>query len=442
MKLTKIISASILGLALGSCTSYEIEMPANPEPPTMGPEVAEEVIYQVNPRFYGNTDALKSLAADVPEIAGLGVDLLWVMPICSPGTDAASIGSPYCIKDFKAVNPQLGTMDDFKAVVAAAHASGMKVVLDWIANHTSWDNAWISSNPERYAKDANGNITAANGWTDVAQLDYSEPSTVEAMTDAMLYWINEAGIDGYRCDYADGVPHEFWASFIERARAVNPDFIMLAETSKADFYNDGFDMIYDWSFSPAVSAAFRGGKVSDIFVKAADSWKRVPEGKSILRYAFNHDVAAENDFASYFSSPEGIPGAYVLAAFLHGTPMIYQPMLTENLSGTLSFFNYRTLGRSEKLSEAYKAINKAYRETSDVRRGTLRTYADNKVAMFTRSVPGSTILVMVNTTGSEQTVKTPITLAGAQVADLISGESLELPVSVTLPAYGYLILRN
>ncbi len=435
-----VLAALVLGGA--SCTSYEIDMPANPEPPVEGPEVSSSVIYQANPRFYGTEKCLQALTADVPAIAAMGADVLWVMPVCEPGSDALSIGSPYCIRDFKSVNSKYGTMADFTALVDAAHAAGMKVVLDWIANHTSWDNAWISEHPERYAKDASGNISSANGWTDVAQLNYSEPSTAEAMTDAMMYWIEEGKIDGFRCDYADGVPHVFWKNFIDKARAVRPDFIMLAETNYADFYADGFDMIYDWGFSPAVSSAYTGGKVSDIFVKANDSWKKVPEGKGLLRYAFNHDTAAENNVATYFGAPAGTVGAYVLSAMLHGTPMIYSSMDVENLSGTLSFFNYRKLERSADLAARYTAINSAYKASAQVRRGTLKTYADSKVAAFTRSIPGQTLLVMVNTSGEERTVKTPIALAGSSMTDLLTGAAVTPDASLTLPPYGYIIYMN
>lgn len=445
MSKNKIFPAALIAAAAilaPSCTSYEIDMPDNPAPPVAGPEVSSTVVFQANPRFYGNSDCLKSLTADIPAIAGLGTDILWVMPVCEPGSDATSIGSPYCIRDFKAVNARYGTMSDFRAMVDAAHSAGMKVMLDWIANHTSWDHPWIATAPERYAKDASGNIASANGWTDVAQLNYGEPSTGEAMSDAMMFWVEEGGIDGFRCDYADGVPHEFWQAFISRARAAHPGLMMLAETSDASFYADGFDMIYDWKFSPAVSSAFQGGKVSDIFVKSQESLKKVPEGKDILRYAFNHDTASENNVATYFGSREGTPGAYVLTAMLGGTPMIYHSMLTDNLSGTLSFFGYRELERSAALAAAYKAINGAFKASADVRRGTLKTYPDNKVAIFTRSIPGRTLLVMVNTSREECTVKTPISLAGEKMTDLLTGAEITPDASLTLAPYGYLIYMN
>lgn len=162
MKKSYILGAAA-SLMLASCTSYEIDMPDNPEPPVEGPEVSSSVIYQVNPRFYGTEECLKAVKADIPAIADMGADILWIMPVCEPGSDATSIGSPYSIRDFKAVNSKYGTMADFTDLVDAAHAAGMKVVLDWIANHTSRDHSWITSNPERYAHDADGSISIANG---------------------------------------------------------------------------------------------------------------------------------------------------------------------------------------------------------------------------------------------------------------------------------------
>ncbi len=440
MKILK-TATCLLAAMLAACTSYEIDMPENPEAPAVGPEVSANVIYQANPRFFGENDCLNKLTAQVPRISDMGCDILWVMPVCTPG-ELKAIGSPYCIRDFKQINPRYGTMADFKALVAAAHAAGMKVILDWIANHTSWDNPWITSHPDRYKKDGEGNIVSPANWPDVAQLDYGNPATAEAMEDAMAYWVTEGGIDGFRCDFADGVPHEFWKKVITDLRASCPGLLMIAETADYSFYDDGFDMIYDWNSSRAISAAFQGGKASEVVTEASDALAKVPEGKSILRYVFNHDVAAENSIDRMYGSVEAIPAAYVLAAMFNGTPMIYSSMDVEGLSGKLSFFDYNTLDFSTALTAEYRAINDAFIRSAEVRRGQLTGYSTSSVVSFTRSVPGHTLLVMVNTTGSEQTVRTPIQLAGSRMTDLISGQEETVPVTVSLGAYGYTILMN
>ncbi|MDE7160076.1 MAG: alpha-glucosidase C-terminal domain-containing protein [Muribaculaceae bacterium] len=446
-KTTRVLSALIPATLLltAACGSDEPQTPVNPQPgPGASGTVAPagtSVIYQANPRMFASQKCLEALRAELPRIASMGCDVLWIMPVNDPGQDK-SVGSPYCIRDFKKVNPRYGDMDDMKALVAEAHSLGMKVILDWVANHTAWDHPWIKSNPERYAKDAAGNIKQASTWTDVAQLDYSQSSTAEAMKDAMLFWVETAGIDGFRCDYAEGVPHGFWQDAIREVRRVRPDALMLAETSRTDFYADGFDMVYDWNYAPAMSKTFTGGTPASLFDKAAESLTKVPEGKQILRYAFNHDVAAENPVDTWFGSPQGTVAAYTLTAMLGGVPMIYSSMDAEGVRGKQSFFDYRPLSFSDDLTAKYKAVNEAYRATADLRGGKLATYADKDVACFTRTAGDHTLLVMVNTTGGEATMRTPITLSGDMMTDLLDGAEVRLPASVTLPAYGYIIYKK
>lgn len=433
--------ATVAAFAAAGCTSYEIDMPANPAEPVIGNVVSTNVIYQANPRFFGDNECLKGLTRQVSRIAGMECDILWVMPVYEPG-ELNGIGSPYCIRDFKAVNPRYGTMTDLKELVNTAHSSGMKVILDWVANHTAWDCSWITEHPDWYVKDAAGNIVSPSGWSDVAQLNFANADMRAAMKDAMLFWVEQLGIDGYRCDYADGVPHDFWSDVITALRAKNSDMIMLAETANPDYYADGFDMIYDWNSSTTISSAFNGGKPADVVKEATEALAKVPDGKSILRYVFNHDVAADNNVATMFGAPEGVPAAYVLASMLNGTPMIYSSMDVEGLSGKLSFFNYMTLDFSTSLSDEYKAINAAFKASAEVRRGELRDFSNSSVVCFTRVIPGHNLLVAVNTTGSEKSVKSPISLAGSTMTGLIDGKQVTVPVEISLEPYSYTILMN
>lgn len=433
--------AAIAAVAATGCTSYEIDMPSNPDQPVVGKEVPTDVIYQANPRFFADNNCLAALNQHVDRISGMGNDILWIMPVCEMG-ELNAIGSPYCIRDFKAMNPKYGTIDDLKTLVENAHSKGMKVILDWIANHTSWDCAWITEHPDWYVYDADGNIVSPESWTDVAQLDYSNPEVAAAMKDAMLYWFNEADIDGFRCDYAHGVPQAFWSDVIADLRAIDPDVIMLAETNISEFYDCGFDMMYDWDSSTTIAAALTGGKPNTVTAEATKALANVPDGKSILRFAFNHDVAATNNVDTMFGTPEGVPAAYVLASMLNGTPMIYSSMDVEGLIGRQSFFDYNPLTFSDALTDRYKAINSAFKASAEVRRGQLDDYSNSSVVCFTRSIPGHTLLVTVNATNSEQTIKTPIQLAGKTMKDLISGSDVTVPVTVTLPAYGYIIYMD
>lgn len=437
---SSLISA-LAAIAVTGCTSYEIDMPANPPEPVVGNEVSTNVVYQANPRFFAQNECLKALDAQLPRIAEMGCDILWIMPIYETG-EVNSIGSPYCIRDFKAINPKYGTMADLKSLVSDAHSKGIKVMLDWVANHTSWDHPWITDHPDRYRKDASGNIVSPDGWPDVAQLDFNNTATREAMTDAMVYWVREAGIDGYRCDYVDGVPHDYWTDVITSLRAVNADLIMLAESANTTCYSDGFDMIYDWNCATAISGAFTGGKPSEVVKEGSEAMAKVPDGKSILRFAFNHDTAADNNVDKMFGSAAAIPAAYVAASMLNGTPMIYSSMDAEGLTGKLSFFNYTPLSFSSELTSRYKAINDAFKKSAEVRRGQLTDFSNSSVVCFTRAIPGHYLLVAVNTTGDPQTIRTPITLAGSTMTNLIDGSSTTVPVVLNLEPNGYTVLMN
>lgn len=440
-KITTLLATVAAFAATGCSSSYEIDMPSNPTEPVVGSEVSTNVIYQANPRFFGENDCLKGLNSQISRISNMGCDVLWIMPVFEPG-ELNAIGSPYCVRDFKTLNPRYGSMADLKEVVATAHANGMKVIFDWIANHTAWDCSWITEHSDWYVKDASGNIAATESWPDVAQLDYSNADMRAAMKDAMLYWVDQLAIDGFRCDYADGVPHDFWADLITALRAKNPDMIMLAESADTSLYEDGFDMIYDWEGATTISSAFKSGKASEIVKEAKEAIAKAPESKSILRYAFNHDVAADNNVATMFGTSEGVKAAYVLASMFNGTPMIYSSMDVEGMTGKLSFFDYKSLDFSTTLSDEYKAINIAFKESAELRRGELRDYSKSSVVCFTRSIPGHKLLVAVNISGETQTVKAPIELAGSTMTDMLTGSESEVPVVIELEPYGYTIRKN
>ena len=444
-KLNFLLPAALGVLTLAACVACGSDnddpTPVTPGAPVTGGDekvepASTEIIYEANPRFFAKNDALKDIENQLPRIAGMGCDVLWLMPIFEPG-EVKSVGSPYCIKDYKKINPKFGTDADLKSLIGKAHSMGMKVILDWVANHTSFDNVWTNSNPERYKKDANGNIAATSSWGDVAQLDYSSASTVEGMIDAMEYWVKDFDIDGYRCDYAEGVPYAFWKEAITDIRNIDPKLIMLAEGSKRELYDDGFDMIYDWNFAPAMAKAFGKGKISTFVHDARATITSLPEGKSILRYAFNHDVASENDFDKYFGSADGVKAAYVLAAMLGGTPMIYSGMDADGVRGKLSFFNYSPLNFSSALTADYAAIDVAYKETADVRGGSFADYSSGDVAGFTYKANGKTMLVVVNTAASSKSYRTPIQLTGEKMKELLSGSESQLPVTIDLDGYAY-----
>ena len=262
MKKTLYLAVSLLVLAACGCGKPQTLpiIPSGQEPGTGGKETipepgityATEVltlpatardhyqIYQVNLKLYGNSGAFGKVQARLDEIKALGTDILYLMPVYAEGKTVLPgmpgnnpFGSPYCIKNYKEVNSLYGTLDELKALVNAAKAKGMKVMFDWVANHTSWDNVWLTEHPEWYEHKADGSIawpTKDGEWKDVAQLDFGKKELWAAMEDALQYWVTEVGIDGYRCDYAHGVRDDFWKEAIGKLKALKPGFIMLAES--------------------------------------------------------------------------------------------------------------------------------------------------------------------------------------------------------------------
>lgn len=444
LKLYMLAAIAMMAAGCGSDTPSDGSDPKpDPNPPVLAEDASSDVLYEVNPRFYGDKGCLARVVADIPRIAGMGCDILWIMPPYETGV-VKSVGSPYCVKDYKSIDPLLGTMDDFKALVKTAHASGMKVILDWVANHTSFDNVWTISNPERYRKDVAGNIAATQQWGDVAQLDYSVRSTRDGMIDAMSYWVRETGIDGFRCDYAEGVPHDFWEEAIDVLEKENAGIIMLAESQQTDFWKDGFDLIYDWNFPSTVSTVFKNGNLSRFGEYVTERNSGRTRGKNYMRYAFNHDVASENDVASMFGGTDGTVAAYVLAAFSGGVPMIYSSMDVEGLKGKLSFFtnSHRDLKFSDTLTAAYAAINKAYSASAIARGGKMKHYGSADAIVIGFENGDHNLLVVVNASNAGKTVKTPIAFAGARFRDLMDDTVSDLPVSIDLPAYGFKIMIN
>ena len=324
-------------------------------------------IYQVNPKLYGNSGQLKAVQARLDDIKALGTDILYLMPIYPEG-QKNGIGSPYCIKDYTGVRDACGTLADVKALVQAAHNKGMKVMFDWVANHTAWDHPWISEHSDWYQKDGNGNIvypTKDGEWKDVAQLDFSSSDLHNAMIAAMKYWITEADIDGYRCDYAHGVPDAFWKKAIPQLKAVKTGFIMLAESDFERMFDDGFDIIYDRGLKRAAKTLISGGKLSDFANSYKSTLDKTPAGKTKCYFVTNHDDASENSPVSEFKSKEGACAAYALLAALNGSPMFYGSQ-EAGYSNKINFFNVVSVNwnAEPELANRYKTVLSALQKLS------------------------------------------------------------------------------
>lgn len=226
----KIVYTLLLAVAFISCSSSDDDTSSDSPYTQYGtpfekmPKKEDAIIYQVNIRAFSQAGTLKGVQDRLTQIQELGANVVYLMPVYPVGKVKASgeLGSPYAVKDYKAVNPDFGTLQDLQTLVEEAHKKNMAVVLDWVANHTAWDNNWITEHPNWYQKDANGNIIIPPGtnYNDVAQLDFNNAEMKAAMIDAMSYWVYNANIDGFRCDYADFVPQTFWTEAITKLRKI------------------------------------------------------------------------------------------------------------------------------------------------------------------------------------------------------------------------------
>ena len=258
--------------------------------------VYDATIYEVNVRQYTPEGTFNAFATNIPRLKEMGVDILWFMPIQTIGKveRKGSLGSYYSIRNYTEVNKEFGTIDDFKLVVNKAHSSGMKVILDWVANHSSRDAVWLE-NENWYVKDSLGNVIAPYDWSDVAKLNYENEAMRDAMVQAMLYWVREADVDGFRCDVAGEVPTDFWERVTDSIRTIKPDFFMLAEAEKPELNDKAFDAFYAWDFHHKMNMVAQGkenvdslrlslGRINNNFNK-----KAIP-----MYFTSNHDENSWN----------------------------------------------------------------------------------------------------------------------------------------------------
>lgn len=291
-------------------------------------------IYEVNIRQYTPEGTFRAFEAHLPRLRRMGVDVLWIMPIhpISKAQRKGSLGSYYAVADYSAVNPEFGTLADFQHLVKAAHKQGFKVMLDWVANHTGWDNVWTQMHPDWYKRNAAGELEGYNYtdlstgkkevWADVIGLDYAKPAVRQGMIEAMSYWVKVADIDGFRCDVAWTLPVEFWDEARVKLDAIKPVFL-LAEADTPELQRRAFDMTYDWTlFHTLVNVAKGKADARDLARLYTDPKRRYPAGAYRMTFTSNHDENSWHGTERELYG-EGADVMAVLAATLPGMPLIY-----------------------------------------------------------------------------------------------------------------------
>ena len=377
------------------------------------PAVDDIAMYQVNPRVFAPDHSLNAVAARIDSIRDLGVNIMWVMPIYPIGIEKGK-NSPYCISNYKAIAPEFGTIDDFKNLAKVCHEHGMGIILDWVANHTAWDHPWVKEHPDWYTYDEKADTIICPqpwNWEDVADLNYDNKDMREAMIDAMKFWIVEVGIDGFRCDVADGVPADFWKDAIDQLRAAAGDrkILMLAEGKNVDnFTIGGFDMNYGWDYKDELVKVFKGAPASDLIKADKAEYDSLPTGKVKLRFTTNHDHSTEATPCVEFTNDRGAMAAYVASIFPHGGALIYGSQEV-GYPEPINFFKYVPVDWTAKpeIYKEYQHLISLYNEHPALRKGTMTAWPDDDVLMFEKADDAERYLILVNVRNEQETVDLP-----------------------------------
>ncbi|SOD83112.1 alpha-amylase family glycosyl hydrolase [Spirosoma fluviale] len=440
----------------GTTASDTTKLPAPP-----APEWAKNAtIYEVNIRQFSAEGNFKAVEAQLPRLKELGVDIVWLMPIypISQKNKKGSLGSPYAIADYKSVNPAYGTLADFKSLVNRAHALGLRVVLDWVANHTGWDHVWVKEHPDWYTS-VKGKLTSPvdpttgkpTDWTDVIDLNYDNPDMRKGMIDAMQYWVKECGIDGYRCDVAGFVPNDFWAELRPQLDKIKTVFMLAEWEDEPGHFSSCFNMNYGWSMHTMMKAVAKGARTADKIDSLREAnQKRFPKWYYQMLFTQNHDENANNGTLAESFGPAA-DAFFVLSSTLEGMPLVYNGM-EANLNKRLAFFEKDTiLWANYPKSDFYKTLLTLKHRNRALWNGLdggqvvkIPTDHDDKVYAFYRQRDNDRVTVFLNLSNQPQTTRLTGDGYTGTYTDVFSHQPVELKpeITVTLKPWEYRVMTN
>jgi glycosidase len=428
----------ILAVVVFACqpqTKKEVKVGHDPE------WVKNSVLYEVNIRQYTPEGTFKAFEAHLPRLKELGVDILWIMPIhpISVKNRKGSLGSYYSVKDYKAVNPEFGTMADFKELVNKAHELGFKVIVDWVANHTGWDNQWITDHPEWYTKDSLGNIIPPNpDWADIADLNFDSQPMRRAMIDAMDFWVKEANIDGFRCVVAWGVPQDFWEAATASLDSIKPVYMLAEDEDHPGFLKMAFESNYSWKLHHLLNDLAQGKKTAtDIQKYYTDSVSKYAAGSFPMVFITNHD---ENSWAGseYERMGDAVKALATFTFTTEGIPLLYSGQ-EAGLKKRLLFFEKDTINWKNL------EMQKFYEQLVDLKKGNpalwngaaggsmkfIETSAPQQVLAFERVKDKNKVVAVFNLSAQPVELKLQL-LEDEDYKEYFTGENIKLGKEIVL----------
>jgi len=452
-KITGFLFSTALVLVTSSAIAFAQTLASQPYPPQYGkpfkgvPDRRDVTMYQVNMRSFSKNGDLKGVTARLDSIKALGINVIYLMPVYPVGA-LRSVNSPYATRNYDSVGTEFGTLEDLRTLVDGAHKRKIAVMIDIVANHTAWDNPWIA-NKSWYELDTAGNIKYPRNWRDVAQLNFKNNDVRLALIRSMKSWVYKANVDGFRCDYSDGPPVDFWKQVIDTLKTITTHkLLMLAEGGRAANYSAGFDYNFGFSFFGNLKNIYRNNKsVRSIDTLNVRDFRGILEdGQSVIRYLTNHDVnSSDGTPLELFGGKKGSMAAFVVVAYMKGIPMIYNGQeVGMPYRLTFPFTSTRvdwTLNNPDITAEYKKII--AFRNSSEaIRRGILTSYSSDDVCVFTKVSGSKKVLVFSNLRDKQVSYTLPPILVNSSWKDAFTGSKTTLESTITLEPYSYFVFKD
>ncbi len=420
-------------LIAGYACSQDQDVKQKESEKTMGAWWKDAVIYEVNVRQYTPEGTFNAFAEHLPRLKELGVDILWFMPVHPIGevNRKGDLGSYYSVKDYYGINPEFGTMEDFKRLVDRIHDMGMYVIIDWVANHSAWDNPLAEEYPDWYQRDEDGNFISPFDWTDVIAFDYENEEPRNYMAKVMQYWLSDAGVDGFRCDVAHQVPVDFWEELRPRLDRVKNVF-MLAESDQPELHKSAFHMSYAWPMHHVMNEIARGEKTAKAIVHRMNKIDSLyPEGSILMQFTSNHD---ENSWAGtvYDRLGDGVKAFAAFTFTIPGMPLIYNGQ-EAGLDQQLEFFERDTIEWKEEheMFDYYKKLIRLKKENEALWNGNyggdherVMTTDNYAVYTFLREKNDNRVFSVFNFTDSLQQVTLKASAHAGDYTNYFSGEEI------------------
>ncbi|TXI94392.1 MAG: alpha-amylase [Burkholderiaceae bacterium] len=410
-------------------------------------------IYEANIRQHSKEGSFQKFEEYLPELKKMGVKIIWVMPINPIGEKnrKGTLGSYYAVRDYRGVNAEFGTPADFKRLVKAAHAHGMKLIIDWVANHTAWDHPWAAQHPEFYKKDKDGKfVPPVPDWADVIALDYSNQQLRKEMIESMRFWLKEYDIDGFRCDVAAMVPTDFWNDARKELDKTKKVF-MLAEAHEWDLQEKAFDMTYGWHYKDLWNEIAKGKKsVKDLDAFLAGEEKNYHPNSYRMLHITNHDLNSWEG-TEFERLGAGVEAFLVLSNIMPGMPLLYSGQEAGN-NKALNFFERDPIEwKPHPFKQLYSTLFHLKAKNQALWNGVdggpmqrLKTGADEQVFAFSREKAGNKVVAVFNLSDKPQSISIDGALNSAGLKDILTGKAApkEAQVKMALKPWEYKVFAK